>query len=282
MLESKSPDYFPGLATISPRSFLKEHEKGWGRALANSQDSVDRGHFRVLMVLETVADHGPITLDRVSDLTGIPRTAAFRALKGLEEREWVRAQMGTGAYAVTAGFVARLRRANKTYEEIDTLLPLLRQIAKDEKVHFDIAVLEEISVPRVVESTRRKRIDDPTDFFDSPFSLVSLCAEDPRMRMMVLRSVMDSANEEQQDAIRSGELNARIRSIGTHGYGKDPIHKGLIIPLNGFGSFAGAMRITSSLANQPRMAVVEAVADTLQNGKFPAIPARTSVQSVNN
>ena len=202
-------------------------------------------------------------------------------MKVLEERGWIRPQMGTGAYAVTAGFVGKLRRANKTYEEIDNLLPILKAMSKENKVHFDIAVLEDLVVPRVVESTRRKRIEDPIGFFDSPFVAVALAAEDPRMRMMVLKAAMDNADPEQKEAIRSGEINARIRTIGAQGYGEDHANKALIIPLSGFGSFSGALRIASSLTNQPRLDTVRSVAESLQSGNLPAIPARLSIQSVN-
>lgn len=248
--------------------------------MANSQDT-NRGFFRILLVLETVAEKGPLNLDGVTEATGISRTAAFRALKVLEERGWIRPQMGTGAFAVTAGFVGKLRRANKTYEEIDNLLPILKAMAKEHKVHFDIAVLEDLVIPRVVESTRRKRIDDPIGFFDSPFVAVALSAEDPRMRMMVLKTAMDNADPEQKEAIRSGEMNAKIRSIGNLGFGEDLTNKALIIPLSGFGSFSGALRIASSLTNQPRLEVVKTVAEKLQTGNLPAIPARLSIQSVN-
>ncbi len=241
----------------------------------------NRGFFRILLVLETVAEHGPLNLDEVTEATGISRTAAFRALKVLEDRGWIRPQMGTGAFAVTAGFVGKLRRASKTYEEIDNLLPILKAMSKEHKVHFDIAVLEDLIVPRVVESTRRKRIDDPTGFFESPFVLVALAAEDPRMRMMVLKAAMDSASPEHKEMIQSGEINAKIKSIGSQGFGDDLLNKSVIIPLSGFGSFSGALRIASSLTNQPRLEVVKNVAETLQSGSFPAIPARFSIQSVN-
>ncbi len=249
--------------------------------MATSQDT-NRGFFRILLVLETVAEQGPLNLDDVTAATGISRTAAFRALKVLEERGWIRPHMGTGAYAVTAGFVGKLRRANKTYEEIDNLLPILKAMAKEHKVHFDIAVLEDLIVPRVVESTRRKRIEDPIGFFDSPFAMVALAAEDPRMRMMVLKAAMDSANPDQKEMVRSGEINAKIKSIGAQGFDEDHANRAFIIPLSGFGSFSGALRVASSLTNQPRSEVVKNVADTLQSGNYPAIPARFSIQSVNN
>jgi len=235
-----------------------------------------------LLVLETVAEKGPLNLDEVTEATGISRTAVFRALKVLEERSWIRPQMGTGAYAVTAGFVGKLRRANKTYEEIDNLLPILKGMSKEHKVHFDIAVLEDLVVPRVVESTRRKRIKDPSGFFDSPFVMVALAAEDPRMRMMVLKAAMDSASPEQKEMIRSGEINTKIKSIGSQGFGEDLLNKSIIVPLSGFGSFSGALRVGSSLTNQPRMEVVKNVAETLQSGNYPAIPARFSIQGVNS
>ncbi len=248
--------------------------------MAATQDT-NRGFFRILLILETVAEHGPITLDEVTEKTGISRTAVFRALKVLEERSWIRPQMGTGAFAVTAGFVGKLRRANKTYDEVDTLLPILKTIAKEQKVHFDIAVLEDLIVPRVVESTRRKRIDDSNDFFDSAFTFVALAAEDPRMRMMVLKTAMDQAEPQQVEAIKNGEINSKIRAIGAQGFDEDLKNNGVIIPLNGFGSFSGALRVASALTNQPRLDVVNRVAEELQSGNLPAIPARLSIQSVN-
>ena len=47
--------------------------------MAKEQESKDRGHFCVLVVLGAVADHGPINLEQVADLAGISRTAAFRS-----------------------------------------------------------------------------------------------------------------------------------------------------------------------------------------------------------
>lgn len=241
----------------------------------------DRGFFRVLAVLELISKSGPLNLDQVATQSGISRTASHRILKCLKEREWIRAQMGTGAFTLTADFVGQIRRANRTYAEVDTLLPILKATASKFNIHFDIAVFEDLIAPKIVESNRRKRIDESHSFFESPFSLVALTAEDPRMRMLVLKSAMDHATEEQKESIRSGETNTKIRSIGKLGYLDDEANKAVIIPLSGFGGFSGGLRIASSLKNQPRSQVVREVADYLQSGDVPGIPTRTIIQDLN-
>lgn len=240
-----------------------------------------RGYHRILNIFESVAEQGPLTLEDVVKATGIPRTACFRSLKVLEDQGWIRPQMGSGAFAVTAGFGAKLRRAQKTYEEIDQLWPLLKPIARDKKVHFDIAVLEDLIVPRVVESTRRKSIQDPPGFFENPFSLVSLAAEDPRMRMMALKAAIEIASPAQADAIRNGGLNTKIRAIGLIGEHEDRQNNAMILPINGISSFTGALRVGSSVSGQPRLDVIAEVVTTLQSGNFPSIPTKLALQSLN-
>jgi len=249
--------------------------------VSRSADS-ETGFSKLLVAIEALADQGPLTLDQFSSATGFSRTSSFRLLKVLEARNWVRPEMGAGAYALTGSFMGRMRLAYKTYEEIDRLLPALKSIASSEDVHFDVAVLENLVSVRVVETTRRKRIPDCSDFFASPFVNVALCAASPRRRNMVLTAALDVATSDQKDEIQNGVLDARIRSIGAIGYGEDLPNLGIIIPLNGFNGFMGALRIASSRTNQPRMNIVRNVAEHLQSGEINLIPARISLQSVNS
>lgn len=241
----------------------------------------DRGFFRVLAILELISKCGPLNLEQVAEQSGISRTASYRILNCLKEREWIRAQMGTGAFTLTADFVEQIRRADRTYAEVDKLLPILRSTAKKFHIHFDIAVLEDLISPKIVESNRRKRIEDNNNFFESPFSLVALTTEDPRMRMLVLKSAMDHATEKQKESIRDGQTSLKIRSIGRKGFLDDEPNKAVIVPLSGFGGFSGGLRIASALKNQPRPHVVYEVADLLQSGEVAGIPARTVIQNLN-
>lgn len=242
---------------------------------------IAKGAGRVLMILEILAERGPLNLEQVTAHTGISRMASYRGLKTLEDQGWIRPHMGTGAFAVTAQFVNKMRRAYQTYDEIDRFMPKLKDIAKLSKIHFDVAVLEDLVVPRVVESNRRNRLPDASNFFDSPFSFVALSAEEPRMRMMVLQAAMEEATPVQQEMIRRGEVNAKIRAIGKQGYWEDTVNKSLIIPLRGYNSFSGALRVMSAVVRRPRLPEIHAIVDELQSGTIPNIPSRSVIQNLN-
>ena len=241
-----------------PSGGCPAHKNRSGQVLGKL-DGNERGFARILVVMETIIRVGPINLDAMVAETGISRTAAFRVLKNLEEFGWIRPQLGTGAYTITAKYVAKIRQAHRTYEEIDVLLPTLKMMAKDHKLHFDICVLEDLVVPRIVESTRRNKLSEQESFFQSPFVISALSAADPRMRLMVLKNAVDSAEEREKSEITSGGMNAKIKKAGQIGYVEDAKTSSVIIPLIGMGAFSGTLKIASGLSNQPGMIVERSI-----------------------
>jgi DNA-binding IclR family transcriptional regulator len=83
-------------------------------------DNIKGGSARVGVVLLAVLRDGPIGLDALAAKSGVPRTAAWRALQALQDFRWVRKRRSDGAYQATARCVQALTEGKRRPRKFDS------------------------------------------------------------------------------------------------------------------------------------------------------------------
>lgn len=133
---------------------------------------------RALRVLGLVLDHGPVSPQRLTELSGLSRTAVHRAIHALMGQGFVRYQLGKMHVIVTAGMRARAEGAFFSPPGIDAVSSAVDAALKGRRIQCDIAVLPREGKPDLVETTAPDEIPD-TDFFDSDLVSVLLAHFEP-------------------------------------------------------------------------------------------------------
>lgn len=236
-----------------------------------------RGFGRVMTVLNTLARHGPLSLDEVSEQTAISRTACHRILKVLVESDCIRALMGSGKFILTSTFVRQLKAASHSDEAIDRVLPMIKQLVISKSVHFDFCVLDDEIVPKILETTRRKPLPHPQDFFENPFVPVILSIMPIPLRQRIITTAVEDQNDTSHNIANRQLLEQKIRSVAENGILDDDDNKCVIIPFKGTGNMYAGVRIGSSLTKQPRYDVISSIVDDLQSGKIMQFPTKSAI-----
>jgi len=133
---------------------------------------------RALLVLGLVLDHGPVTPARLTELSGLGRTAVHRAIHALIEQGFIRYQLGKMHVIVTAGLQDRVRDAFFSPPGIDAVSRTADAALKHRRLHCDIAVLPAEGDMRIVETTAPDPETEP-DFLESDLVSVLLSHFEP-------------------------------------------------------------------------------------------------------
>ena len=146
---------------------------------------------RALLCLGLVLDHGPVSPQRLTSLSGLSRTAVHRAIHALIAQGYVRYQLGKMHVIVTAELRDSFRGAFFSPPGIDTVSTAVDAALKHRRIQCDIAVLSQAGEARIVETTTPDE-DTEVDFFESDLASVLLAHFDPvavtRMTARALRA----------------------------------------------------------------------------------------------
>ena len=148
---------------------------------------------RALLVLGLVLDHGPVSPARLTELSGLGRTAVHRAIHALIERassaiSWAR-RMSSSPPACASGSRTRFSaRRGSTRSRARWTAAL-----KHRRLHCDIAVLPATGDVRIVETTAPEADESQEpDYFESDLVSVLLSHFEPvdvtRITARVLRA----------------------------------------------------------------------------------------------
>ncbi|MEQ8877072.1 MAG: MarR family transcriptional regulator [Phycisphaerales bacterium] len=133
---------------------------------------------RALLVLGLVLDHGPVSPQRLTSLSGLSRTAVHRAIHALINQGYVRYQLGKMHVIVTANLRDRFRGAFFSSPQIDPVSKAVDEALKHRRIQCEIAVLSQAGEARIVETTTPEE-DTEVDFFESDLVSVLLSHFDP-------------------------------------------------------------------------------------------------------
>lgn len=145
---------------------------------------------RALTVLNLTLENGPVTPARLTELSGLSRTAVHRAIHSLIEQGFLRYQLGKANVIVTARLQARLEGAFFSPAGLDTLARAIDAALKGRRLHCEIGLLELGGAFQIVETTQTD-IDETESFFESELVSVLLSRFEPvevtRITARVLR-----------------------------------------------------------------------------------------------
>lgn len=133
---------------------------------------------RALLILGLVLDHGPVAPRRLTDLSGLSRTAVHRAIHALIGQGFVRYQLGKMHVIVTAGMRARFQGAFFSPPGIDAVSRAVDAALRGRRIQCDIAVLPRDGGIGLVETSAPDETPD-LDFFDSDLASVLLSHFEP-------------------------------------------------------------------------------------------------------
>lgn len=108
---------------------------------------------RILEVLERVTRCGPITLDQISQKTGISRSATFRALKILQEKGWIRLRLDGRRYVATCQVEERLAPKIEPRREIDDLIPVISSLIDARQIRVRVLQQETNESMEIVDDS---------------------------------------------------------------------------------------------------------------------------------
>lgn len=173
---------------------------------------------RILVVAETIAQFGPITLPELNLRLGFSRGAIWRAIDTLRARGWVRMRGGDNAYEMVYNKVQFFATNHQSNPVLTRLLPAFDQLAALGPVHVDIGQFVQTGVFRVIESTRKAAYSaPPLSLVDDDLAIAAQLGLSPQILVGHLRSYIVDATEDERRLVTSGahgRMIARQREGG--------------------------------------------------------------------
>ncbi|MEL7255866.1 MAG: helix-turn-helix domain-containing protein [Pseudomonadota bacterium] len=133
---------------------------------------------RALSILDLTLEHGPVTPARLTDLSGLSRTAVHRAIHALIEQGFLRYQLGKAHVIVTARLQDKLEGAFFSPPGLDALARAIDEALKGRRLHCEIGVLDRDGPFQIVETTQTE-FDRHESFFESELVSVLLSRFEP-------------------------------------------------------------------------------------------------------
>ena len=206
---------------------------------------------RLLAVLSAVAQAGALDLAGVQAATGIPRSACYRALATLEGAGWLRRRLSDGAFLPVAAALAPLAAVATPGVLADRVAGPLAPVLRRARIAADIARLDPGPALVVVETSRGEGpapLSEP--FFGTPLTLAALAVCPPETRLALVRSALDSADEEDRRAVTSGRFTRAVAACAAGGAVWDTGTQSLTLPLDGGDGLKGALRLEGTGATR--------------------------------
>ncbi|WP_111731767.1 helix-turn-helix domain-containing protein [Roseovarius amoyensis] len=230
---------------------------------------------RALLVLRLVLEHGPVSPQRLTELSGLSRTAVHRAIHALIEGGFVRYQLGKMHVIGTAGMRDRVQGAFFSPPGIDAISRAVDAALKGRRTQCDIAVLPRDGEVALVETTAPGEIPE-TDFFESDLVSVLLAHFEPvDVTRITARTLRDTGG-----AARVGsEFLDRYRQAHYQGYLWNGPEGTLCVRLNTEPERAVAIRLfargTARLRQRDCVEIVREMGHTLPE-MFPNLATITN------
>lgn len=109
---------------------------------------------RILEILERVARCGPITLDELTQKTGISRSAIFRSLKSLEQSGWIRLRLDGRRYVPTCKIEKHFEPRVEPRSEVDELVPLVACAIEPKRIRARIFLQRTTTAMELVDDSQ--------------------------------------------------------------------------------------------------------------------------------
>lgn len=225
---------------------------------------------RALHILALVLMHGPVSPARLTELSGLSRTAVHRAIHALIEQGFVRYQLGKTNVIGTAPLHESVQSAFFSPAGVDAVSSAVDRAIRNKKVHCDIAAMTPDGEYRIVESTTTD-MDMPEDYFQSDLLSVLLSHFTP---VEVARITARQLRESQEDAKVEADFLDRYRLAQYQGYLWNAPLGTLVMRLEHEGEVSIAIRLLSKRRGRLPLRECVAVCDDIYEdlpGMFPKI-----------
>lgn len=183
----------------------------------NDLNTTDAPTQRILIIAETIARYGPITLGQLTERLQFSRGAIWRAVSTMRAQGWVRMRLGDNAYEMRRGFLDRLSQARPSLPEIDYFESLMLHAAKAGAVYVDLCNFSQTGLCKIVETTRKQMPNGNLSLCDDDLAIAAQLQMTPKDLVTHLRSYIVVASDEERRIITSGEHGrhlARLRDKG--------------------------------------------------------------------
>lgn len=181
------------------------------------QNTTDAPTQRILIIAETIARFGPITLAQLTERVQFSRGAIWRAVSTMRAQGWVRMRLGDNAYELRSDFSSLFSKAHHALPEMDIFEPLMRQAAAAGAVYVDLCHFKQPGLCKIIETTRKQIPINPLSLCDDDLAIAAQLQMTPTDLLTHLRSYITFANDEERRIITSGEHGrhlARLRDQG--------------------------------------------------------------------
>lgn len=183
----------------------------------NDLNTTDAPTQRILIIAETIARYGPITLAQLTERLQFSRGAIWRAVSTMRAQGWVRMRLGDNAYELRSGFLNLFSNAHHALPQMDLLEPLMVQAAKAGPVFVDLGHFTQAGMCKVIETTRKTLPLGNLSLCDDDLAIAAQLQMTPKDLVTHLRTYITFATEDERRIITSGEHGrhlARLRDKG--------------------------------------------------------------------
>lgn len=183
----------------------------------NDLNTTDAPTQRILIIAETIARYGPITLAQLTERVQFSRGAIWRAVSTMRAQGWVRMRLGDNAYELRSGFIDLLSQARPSLPEMDHFESLMLHAGKAGAVYVDLCQFYQSGLCKIIESTRKQLPPGNLSLCDDDLAIAAQLQMTPKDLVTHLRSYITFASDEERRTITSGEHGrhlARLRDNG--------------------------------------------------------------------
>lgn len=155
--------------------------------------------IRVLMALEEVARHGPLTIEELTARLPMSQSACYRALQHLVGYGWVQPSALGKGYVASLGLKDTLEEARYGFPYGKDAKMILKAIKKLGNIDLELAILDPNGNVRLVDATDKSlRTIKYLQVTQSLLGRAAICALAPQEKVVFLRRYLALADDKER------------------------------------------------------------------------------------
>jgi hypothetical protein len=179
----------------------------------NDLNTTDAPTQRILIIAETIARYGPITLAQLTERLQFSRGAIWRAVNTMRNQGWVRMRLGDNAYEMRSAFANMFAQCHHALAEIEMIEPLMTEMAKAGAVYVDLCHFTQLGECRVIETNRKELPTAALSLCDDDLAVAAQLQMPPKDLVAHLRAFITVANDEERRLVTSGEHGRHLARL---------------------------------------------------------------------
>lgn len=205
---------------------------------------------RVLLAVETIAKHGPMTYEALRVALGMSKTATWRLVETLKQSGWVRLRQGGREIELDHRLDDLFATAHFADPEFALVADAMCAVAESRAVHLDLFVVNSKGELDLHETTRR--ITSAAQPIDTQDETVWLAVRGAMSRPQLERHLQQVAETIAPEALRQiRSTMQRHRAGNAPGYHFATEGRFLVVSVRGAMGTAAALRFSPRAPNLP-------------------------------